>query len=101
MLKVYSAYINKRNNILNQYYIDEEDVLMDCYYSYTTIIRKNGGEYYACGIDLGAKEKTAQLHGGLMYPGAGAEFHTHNYSSEFIKIRVEEIEEIGREDNEI
>lgn len=74
---------------------------MDCYYSYTTIIRKNGGEYYACGIDLGAKEKTAQLHGGLMYPGAGAEFHTHNYSSEFIKIRVEEIEEIGREDNEI
>lgn len=77
------------------------NAVMDCDYAYTTIIRKNGGEYFACGIDLGEKEKTVQFHGGLMYPGAGEEYYTHKYSSEFLKIQIEEIPETGRQDNEI
>lgn len=62
-------------------------------YSYSTFIRKNGGNYFACGIDLGSDEKTVQYYGDLMYPENGIEMYTHKYSKEFIPIDVVEISE--------
>lgn len=62
-------------------------------YPYSTFIRKNGGNYYACGINLGSDEKTVQYYGDLMYPENGVEMYTHNYSRDFIPIEVVEISE--------
>jgi len=91
---VWVEYFSNRNGVFER---DGDPLpylkVMEAFYPYTSIIRKQGNKYYACGIECGKNEKTVKFHEGLLFPGIDEIEYTHNYSSEFIEIEIDEIEE--------
>ena len=72
---------------------DDYNPYHDITYSYTIFIRKEDGNTYACGIDLGTEEKSVDMFGDISYEDSIInEFDTtdidfsHQYSWEFIPI---------------
>lgn len=75
-------------------YEEDENPYGAIYYACTLFVRKNDGNYYACGIDLGSEEKTAKVYGdiGIADTEEQNDF-THRYSSEFVPVTVREAAE--------
>jgi len=57
-------------------------------YPYTLFVKKNDGNVYACGIDLGKNEKTVKIFGDRNSEESKDGNYTFSYSSELLKINT-------------
>ncbi|MGN0372084.1 MAG: hypothetical protein ACI4F3_04650 [Enterocloster sp.] len=57
-------------------------------YPYTLFVKKNDGDIYACGINLGNDKKTVRIHGDINSEENEDGNYTFSYSSELVKIET-------------
>lgn len=57
-------------------------------YPYTLFVKRNDGDIYACGINLGNNKKTVGIHGDINSEENEDGNYTFSYSSELVKIET-------------
>ncbi|MFT4105628.1 MAG: hypothetical protein QM657_07705 [Lacrimispora sp.] len=81
--------LNSKQNRIPSDDLPDFDPYDDVRYSYTTFIRKEDGELYACGINLGTEEKTVNLYGDILASDQEDKSgYTFNFSAEFLEVGI-------------